>query len=79
VLDADWEAACAAEDAPAEVVEPESQQETTFEPEPAGWAPAPSIPVEAPPEPFSSGDLRPALPAETLQFGAVSPSALARG
>jgi signal peptidase I len=49
-----------------------------LEPEPFeahGWAPAPT----APPEEIAAGDLRPSLPAETLQFGAASPSAFAHG
>jgi signal peptidase I len=55
----------------------------------SGWAPAPGAPAEdaeappateAEPEPqIAVGDLRGSLPSETLRFGAVSPSALARG
>ncbi len=49
-----------------------------------GWAPAPGAPPalpaeEQPAEEIAAGDLRRALPAETLQFGAVPPSALAGG
>jgi signal peptidase I len=42
---------------------------------PSGWAPAPGPPPA--PEQIGAGDLRPEPPAETLRFGAVSPSALA--
>jgi signal peptidase I len=41
-----------------------------------GWAPSPGAPP-APAVEIAAEDLRPSLPAETLQFGAVSPSALA--
>ena len=43
--------------------------------EASGWAPS----AAAPPQDFAAEDLRPSLPAETLQFGAASPSALAHG
>ena len=41
---------------------------------PAGWAPAAGAPAA---EPIAAEDLRETLPAETLRFGAVSPSPLA--
>jgi signal peptidase I len=60
--------------------EPEEQAEV-WEEEPLqahGWAPSPGAPP-APAEEIAAEDLRPSLPAETLQFGAASPSALAHG
>jgi signal peptidase I len=62
----------------AEAWEPAGQ---AAEPEPLdgqGWAPSPEAPT-APAEEIAAGDLRVSLPAETLQFGAASPSALAHG
>ena len=75
VLDPLWQA-------PSEATgwEPE-EPVATEEPQPLdahGWAPAPGAPV-APVEEIAAEDLRPSLPAETLQFGAASPSALAHG
>jgi len=47
--------------------------------EPTGWAPAPGPAPASTPEEIAAGDLRPALGAETLQFGTASSSALAPG
>ncbi len=75
VLDPLWQApsaeAASEPEQHAEVWDPEPLQ-------PSGWAPSPSAPP-APAEEIAAEDLRPSLPAETLQFGAASPSALARG
>ncbi len=85
VLDPHWQAP--AEEAPAE--EPPAEEPALAEPLPVsvdgeveshGWAPAPAPGAPpAPAEEIAAGDLRPSLPAETLQFGAASPSALAHG
>jgi signal peptidase I len=63
----------------------EMPQEPAAEPVsavPPGWAPAPAAAAASAADEengIAAADLRPSLPAETLQFGAASPSALARG
>ncbi len=90
VLDPLWEAPALQTgwEAPAEEAgwEPEGAARLP-EPEPLdaqGWAPAPGAPPSPAPAPLpadeiAAGDLRRSLPAQTLQFGAASPSAIAHG
>ena len=69
---------------PPEALQWRASEEAVGPPPIEGWAPAPGAPPalpaeEQPAEEIAAGDLRRALPAETLQFGAVPPSALAGG
>jgi signal peptidase I len=79
VLDPLWHA-------PSEEASMPAEQGVPAEEEPLeahGWAPSPGPPPAPGEEPgaeeIAAGYLRPSLPAETLQFGAASPSALAHG